>query len=242
MKLCGIDYSYSSPAISIMEYCPDKPFELDSVRVLSICKKNDKIVSRDNLVVDDLNDYDFVCDIDKFVFLADSTTEFINKKSDEDIHVAIEDFSFGSGGRAFTIGENTGILKRELFDNGMRLRTYAPKFIKRFAKEENFDIAVEYSEGKLKKNGEPKIGDLKKPAMHEIFCWKFEIDLCKYYGIERKYKSPLSDIVDSLWILYILWLETKIRNGNIQFLTEHEIDFIKIGVKNEGLDNKSFTF
>jgi hypothetical protein len=241
MKIVGIDYSYSCPAIVWMNYNPK--FDLSNVHCLAIfddahkfLKKNPQLVLPVTLKGFNV----FNSTIEKFDYLAKMVIDFIPK--DSLTFCALEDYSFASNnGRKFTIGENAGILKHTLFEWHMKLRLYAPTFIKRFVKEQNEELAVKCSEGKLKKDGTVRIDTLKKNAMHEIFCWKFNIDLCDYFHM-KKYVSPLADIVDALWILYIFWLETKIRVNDINNLTDQEIAFVRNGVDGVGLHTKPFVF
>ena len=237
-KLVGIDYSYSCPAVSLYECALHDPFDLDKVKHLVVFRKaNKEKYKRDEFV--EIPDLKF--DLIKFNFLARLTSEFL-QPFQTNTYVAIEDYSFSSkGGRNFTIGENCGILKAKLWNDGARIRLYSPMLIKRFAKECNEELAIEFSDGKLKKDGSAKIGALKKSAMHEILCWKFNVDLSDKYKL-KKYKSPLADIVDSLWILYILWMEMKVRAGILNNLSEHEINFITDGVKGCGLDKNPFIY
>jgi len=238
--LVGIDYSYSCPSIICLEYNSLKNFLIDDIKTLIITqpnKKNNNLGK--NLTY--ISFKEFKCDMDKFIFIADESINFIKSFNYNKIYCAMEDYSFSSHGRTFTIGENCALMKERLFKNKIPLKLYSPTLIKRFAKEQNEELAVKCSEGKLKKDGTVRIDTLKKNAMHEIFCWKFNIDLCDYFHM-KKYVSPLADIVDALWILYIFWLETKIRVNDINYLTDQEIEFVRNGVDGVGLHTKPFVF
>jgi hypothetical protein len=132
-------------------------------------------------------------------------------------------------------------MKERLFKNKIPLKLYSPTLIKRFAKEQNEELAIEFSDGKLKKDGTAKIGSLHKNAMHEILCWKLNVRLEEYFNL-KQYKSPLSDIVDAIWILYIFWLEKKVEMKNLSHISQQEIDFIENGVDNIPLYKKPFIF
>lgn len=237
--LAGVDYSYSCPAIAVMPY--SKEFNLKNIKILVIYQNNIKI-NNTNLVKIDFKNYS--CNIDKFIFIANNTLQIIKYFNSNKVYVALEDYSFGSrNGRNFTIGENASLIKERLFLEKYHLRLYSPTLIKRFVKEQNEELAAKNSDGKLKKDGTVRIGALNKKAMHEIFCWKFGVDLVDYFEVPfKKYQSPLSDIVDALWILYLHWCEWKIRNNNIECLTDQEIKFIKEGVNGEGFHKRPFEF
>ena len=241
MRITGIDYSYSCPAIAYMDY--SSIFDLKNISIATMYRNAEKMKFTQNVTVEGFSGFKFNSDIEKFSCLAAYTVNSICQDYQK-VYVALEDYSFGShSGRNFTIGENAGILKNKLFEKSCGLRLFSPTFVKRFVKEQNEDLAVKFSEGTLKKDGSAKIGALKKNAMHEIFCWKFDIDLEKHFGFAfKKYVSPLSDIVDALWILYIFWCEWKIRNNDIEGLSEQEITFIKTGVNGEGLHIKPYVF
>lgn len=244
MKLIGIDYSYTSPAIAFMEY---KNYFLDflsEVTILHLSSSAKKFENWDKR----LYGIDFpmkFSGIKRFSELSHSVSNFCFRYDGcLTLSVAIEDYSFGShSGRNFTIGENCGILKSDIYKQCNFLRLYSPTLIKRFVKEQNEELAAKNSDGKLKKDGTVRIGALNKKAMHEIFCCKFGVDLVDYFEVPfKKYQSPLSDIVDALWILYLHWCEWKIRNNNIECLTDQEIKFIKEGVNGEGFHKRPFEF
>jgi len=242
MRIVGIDYSYTSPAMAWMDY--SNKFCLENVRINFQHKSAERYINFDKNIIGCSTEVEKE-GIDRFIGLArQSVAGFLFDAQRQDIYVALEDYSFGSrNGRSFTIGENCGILKANIREcSGTHLRLYSPTLVKRFVKEHNEDLAAKFSDGKLKKDGTAKIGALKKEAMHEIFCWKFNIDLSVYFDGMKKYKSPLSDIVDALWILYLHWCEWKIRNNDIDGLTDQEVTFIRDGVDGEGFDKRPFEF
>jgi hypothetical protein len=237
MQLIGIDYSYGCPALASIRM--EEKFDLDKIEVYAMINGACKLKTKTNVF--EMKYYSDGCLIKKFNALAYKSIEFITKY-EKPIQVAMEDYSFGSrSGRSFTIGENAGILKSKLYSEQIPLVLYSPSMIKRFAKECNEQLAVEFSDGKIKKDGSAKIGALNKIAMHEILCWKLNTRLEDYFEL-KKHRSPLSDIVDAIWILYILWLCKKVEMNNLVNLTEQEINFINNGIDGVPLYKKPFVF
>jgi hypothetical protein len=234
-KLVGVDYSYSCPGISVWEGNFSTPFIEGKLTHLSIFENTKKYKDGDNLFFKEVPSG--LPLISKFSFIANSVIDFVSP-TNEFTFAAIEDYSFNSMfGRTFTIGENTGILKSKLFEKDIPFKLYSPTLIKRFAKENNVKIAIDCSEGKLNNDGSPRIGAIGKNTMHEILCWKMGIRFETLWNL-KKYQSPLSDIIDSYWILYLLWLDMKVHRNQIDHLTDKEIDFIR----KDGLFEKLFIF
>ena len=93
--------------------------------------------------------------------------------------VCLEGYSFSSNGRAFDIGENTGILKHALWKANIRCFVPPPTTVKK------------YFTGK---------GNAKKDVMHDSFVEKTCIDLTTVLPCKND-KNPISDIVDSYAML-----------------------------------------
>lgn len=89
--------------------------------------------------------------------------------------VCLEDYSYGSKGNVFNIGENTGIMKHLLWKNNIKYYTAAPTQIKK-----SFS-------GK---------GNANKEDMHEAFETETGLSVAKLLNAKAK-DSPVSDIVDS---------------------------------------------
>jgi hypothetical protein len=234
-KLIGVDYGYTCPGISIWEGNFIHPFLSGKFSHLSIFERTKKYKDGDGLFFKEIPPD--LSSVARFFFLASTVIDFI-RPTDMFTFAALEDYSFNSMyGRTFTIGENTGILKGKLYESGILLKLYSPTLIKRFAKECNVKMAIEFSDGKLNKDGSPRIGAIGKNTMHEILCWKFGTRFETLWNL-KKYQSPLSDIVDSYWILYLLWLDMKVHRNELEHLTDNEIYFIR----KDGLFEKSFIF
>lgn len=93
--------------------------------------------------------------------------------------VCIEGYSMGSKGNVFNIGENTGILKYNLWKAGIKYHTVAPTQAKK------------HFSGK---------GNANKCAMHDAFEEKTGISIVDMLGVGAD-KNPVSDVVDSYAML-----------------------------------------
>ena len=95
-------------------------------------------------------------------------------------YIGIEGYSMGSRGMVFNIGENTGILKHLLYNDGYKHETIAPTKVKKFATGS---------------------GRADKVKMCETFTQETGIDLGELiFNKPNRVTSPISDIVDSYWI------------------------------------------
>jgi len=93
--------------------------------------------------------------------------------------IVIEDYAMSAKGRVFHLGENCGLLKHKLWNNGLKFTVVAPTALKKFAT------------GK---------GNADKCAMVDAFKRRTGIDLVAEFGGGKNCGSPVSDIVDS-WFL-----------------------------------------
>ena len=93
--------------------------------------------------------------------------------------VVIENYSFGSTGMVFNIGENVGLLKHKLFSNKINYFSVAPTAIKK------------YATGK---------GNANKHMMIEKFVEQEGINIRDELSLKENNMTPTSDIIDSYWI------------------------------------------
>jgi len=179
MKIVGIDYSMSCPAMCLL----DESLEFTKSRfyILSDRKKDcDAIVSNvfcrphalyktETERFDKISEY-FISILEKEGLLKEHSSK-----------VYLEDYSMGSKGKVFNIAENTGILKFKLHQNQIPLITIPPTVIKKFAS------------GK---------GNSDKEGMYKAFLDRGNPDITKHYYVKLnpKITSPVSDIVDSYFI------------------------------------------
>lgn len=93
--------------------------------------------------------------------------------------VCVEGYSMGSKGNVFNIGENTGILKHELWKHNIKYHTPAPTQVKK------------YFTGK---------GNANKDIMHQSFVEKTGVSVADIFN-QKTDSNPVSDIVDSYAML-----------------------------------------
>ena len=174
--VAGIDYSLTSPAICIAEI-------INSCVVFENCKfhylkQNKSQGSFDNILAYEYPEY--TDDIERFTKLADWTIECIRWFDNRASHVYLEDYAFAATGRVFNIGENMGILKKQLKEDGFKYTTIPPTVIKKHAT------------GK---------GNANKELMYETFLSESHVDLKSQLSPKStKISNPVSDIVDSFYI------------------------------------------
>lgn len=178
-KFCGIDYSLSSPAITILSG--------ESIDIHCVYRDKKHLCSRYLLEKDNIKIHfhwiksTFDSSYEKIKLLSDLFLPLI-RPSD---FIGMEDYSFGSTGRVFGIAENSGYLKMMIYNSGKSLELFSPKNIKRFATG----------------NGNAKKEDM-ITAFEELLCF----DLFSFLQMERNktLKSPITDIVDSFFIAKLL--------------------------------------
>lgn len=93
--------------------------------------------------------------------------------------VVIENYSFGSTGMVFHIGENVGLLKHKLFSKKINYFSVAPTAIKK------------YATGK---------GNANKNMMINTFMDIENINIREELSLKENNITPTSDIIDSYWI------------------------------------------
>ena len=91
----------------------------------------------------------------------------------------IESYSFASIGRAFSIGENTGLLKHKLWTLDMNYVIVPPTVIKK------------YATGK---------GNANKEAIEECFLTETRVDIRSLLGQSDKSNNPSGDLIDAYYI------------------------------------------
>lgn len=101
----------------------------------------------------------------------------IASKEAANAETIIEDYSMGSKGKVFHIGENTGLLKHKLWTRDHKLILLAPTALKKFAT------------GK---------GNADKLVMHEAFVKETGVDLS---SLGKPGTNPTSDIIDAYFLL-----------------------------------------
>jgi hypothetical protein len=172
----GIDWSMVSPSVTV----------IDKEKVISYFLTTKKkllgeIKLSENFSIIALEYPDYVSDVERFNKLAKIALSVLPDAILT--KCAIEGYSFGStGARTFQIGENGGVIKNLLWENGYEFIAPAPTEIKKFAF------------GK---------GNAKKDQMFEAFIQKTGLDeayLRQTFNMQGEIKSPLADVVDSYFM------------------------------------------
>ena len=126
-KVCGIDYSMTSPAFCIYD---GSTFNINYL----VARDSDLVLGRETS--ETLNPklypkYDEGNDIQRFSRLASWVCdELMWQKRPK---VCIEGYAFGATGRVFGIAENGGILKYKLQSHGLMYDTVVPSIVKKYA-------------------------------------------------------------------------------------------------------------
>lgn len=193
--LVGIDYSYTSPALTILDNGIYHSYALWHNKTLPI--KDTNIISKDNFNIY-LDFYDKVIvyrsEIERYKKLADWAIQKIrshNANDNKPLYIAIEGYSIGSrAGLLFNIAENTAILKSGIID------ILKP------------DIFLAYPPTYIKKNTTGK-GTAKKHDMGKAFFDRNHFYVHEILKKKSPDSNPSSDIVDSFYILTQLERDVK---------------------------------
>lgn len=96
------------------------------------------------------------------------------------VHITLEDYSYGSKGKVFNLAENCGLLKHKLWKAGYIIDTVAPSALKKFAT------------GK---------GNAKKEQMYDAFLALGYPDINATLSPKKTViGNPVSDVVDSFYL------------------------------------------
>lgn len=152
MRLVGIDYSLTSPAICIHD---GEEWSFSNCKLYA--KTGIKTYSNENVTVSSQD----VCDDgpQRFDLLSDYFMTLIEPED----KIFIEDYAFAAKGLVFKIAENTGLLKYKLYKNGNSVTTIAPSAVKKFASgkgnsDKNAMYAAFQKEGNINTIIDNKIG------------------------------------------------------------------------------------
>jgi hypothetical protein len=187
MNHIGIDYSLTCPAICVFDGdCPS----LDKIRgsFLSNCKFY-FLTDRKKFELTGPQFFghphkQYKHSAERYEQIADFILSWIPNES----KISLEGYSFGSrGGRAFDIGEATGLLKYKLYKLNHNVTIIPPTVVKK------------YATGK---------GNADKYKMAEAFKQETQRDL--YFELNcSEGKSPVSDIIDSYYLCKMSYNEAK---------------------------------
>lgn len=173
IRVAGIDYSLTSPAVCVFMGGGVFTFDDCSFFYLTDVKKYAQTFMN-NIHGKMFSEYN--AESERYCTIADWTVEKIVGCE----QIALEDYAYSRGnvGRVFHIAENTGVLKYKIWKIGTPIDVFSPTAIKK------------YATGK---------GNAKKDEMHESFKEDSGINLMDVMGIDNV-RSPLNDIVDSYFI------------------------------------------
>jgi Holliday junction resolvasome RuvABC endonuclease subunit len=180
MKICGIDYSTTCPAISVGTYEGKKLVDLK--QYFATYKKSDikdHPVVKPTLLVEKAN-------VNQTLRYAEIAEWAANIAQGCDFAM-IEDYAFAAKGRVFHIGENTGLLKYMLTLKGVKFDAVNPKVVKAFA---------------------TGTGNADKDLMYSAYTKATGIDLSPWVGKKKSVGSPVSDVSDSYWIMAVAFQHT----------------------------------
>lgn len=185
MKVIGIDYSMTSPAITLMV-----DGTITSHYLTSVKKHQTTYRLTDNYHAIGTPQSDHHSQEDRF----DRISEWAVRVCDiEPQLIIIEDYAMGAKGKVFHIAENCGLMKHKLWKRRSPFKVIAPTALKKFAT------------GK---------GNADKCMMHDAFKQATGIDLRKVMDQESKdCGSPVSDIVDSYYLA--LFASNAISNAGL---------------------------
>lgn len=186
MIVCGVDYSLTSPAITVHK---GDEWSIDNCKFYYF-------VGKESLVVTDKDFTGFVypkfeCDPHRYNNLADWSMSIIRENKVEKMF--IEGYAFGAVGRVFQIAENAGLFKYKVWKEGIPYSIFAPSEIKKHAT------------GK---------GNATKEKLYEAFLAETSVDIRQRLNIIKLTQwNPLSDIVDSYYIAKLGFMKEK-ENAN----------------------------
>lgn len=172
LVVVGIDYSMSCPAMTIHT---GDIWSITNCKFYYLTNKKNSIISNE-MITGESSDIDWSCREERFDYLASFFSSVIKKNS----NVFIEAYSFGSKGQTFQIGENTGVVKHQIFSKHKIIpKSIAPSVVKKIAtgkgnKVDKVDMCKAFVEDT-------------KFKIHEIFSSKMGT-------------SPSADIVDSYYV------------------------------------------
>nr|DAF18179.1 MAG TPA: crossover junction endodeoxyribonuclease [Caudoviricetes sp.] len=203
----GIDYSYTSPGITIFHDGKYFCYALWHNKVMPN-KSNDFNVHNQFFIHLDFYDQEikYQTEFERYIKLSEWSIKNIKShiKPYQHVYIAIEGYSMGShAGMIFNIAENTAILKKSILDN------ISP----------NLKLFIAYPPTFIKKESTGK-GNSKKPELAKAFFSKNKFYIHEILKKSNPDSNPASDIIDSYWIITQLLndvnslKEKKIKNVN----------------------------
>lgn len=171
-RTLGIDLSLTSPALCF--HVGDE-FSINGCKFFYLTKQKKLAINlhpTEGTLIDEYSN-----EIERYHFISTWIIRKINEFEPE--HIFIEDYSFSSTGRVFNIAENCGILKYNLWKNGITFTTIPPTVIKKQAT------------GK---------GNANKDAMEQSFLQETGFNVREHLSLSKSVSNPVSDIIDSYYV------------------------------------------
>jgi Holliday junction resolvasome RuvABC endonuclease subunit len=175
MRIVGIDYSLSCPAICIKEG------GYYSLHYLTSIKKHVgyKITKNPNFsIIGESHIKEYSCNEERF----DNIGEWALSLLEPTDIVNIEGYAFAAAGLVFNLAENTGLLKHKLWKAGIKYHITPPSAVKKFATTK---------------------GSANKELMCSAFVSHTGFDIFEVFNT-KKPVSPINDICDAYWMCKFL--------------------------------------
>ena len=173
MIVAGIDYSLTSPSICVHN---GETWSVENCKFYYLSPKKKWLVYSGQFFGTEYEKYD--SDTHRYDNLSRWSLDILTKNEVQQCF--IEGYAFGAVGRVFQIAENAGLLKYNLWKNGIPTSVFAPSEIKKHAS------------GK---------GNANKERLYECFTEETKIDIRKTLDItNQNIWNPVSDIVDAYYI------------------------------------------
>lgn len=182
MIVCGIDYSLTSPAITVHR---GDTWDIKNCTFHYMVKKPKHLVSDDRFRGTLYPSY--TSDTHRYHNLSKWSLDIISSANVE--RAFLEGYAFGAVGRVFQIAENTGLLKYFMWNNNTPYHIFTPTEIKKHAT------------GK---------GNAPKDKLYDAFIQETGIDIRQNLSIINVNDwNPVSDIVDSYYIAKLGFLKER---------------------------------
>lgn len=181
MTMAGIDYSMTSPAICIHR---GTDWSLSNCKFYFRTDKKKLELATDQFVSSFIDPWQ--CNEERFVAGAEWARSILSSAAPQS--VTLEGYAMGAKGLVFHIGENTGQLKRILWELKLPFDVPAPSAIKKMAT------------GK---------GNANKQVMEEAFMAETGFDMRKLTGQSTLSYTPSADLIDSYFMCK--WAFTKAK-------------------------------
>lgn len=173
MIIAGIDYSLTSPAITVHT---GTEWSVNNCKFYYLVHKEKNLVVSGQFYGDMYQEY--LSDTHRYDNLSAWSSKILEANNVQQVY--IEGYAFGAVGRVFQIAENTGLLKYNMWKRKIPFDIFPPSMIKKHAT------------GK---------GNSPKEVLYESFIAETSVDIRKKLDImNNKVWNPISDIVDSYYI------------------------------------------